>query len=69
MYILLLVILNSSGSSVTTTSIKFNSETNCLMAINEILKLEDRNKLRVQARCLKEWVIYWTPKFLISLPA
>jgi|688.fasta_scaffold1152153_2 hypothetical protein len=54
MYILLLVILNSSGSSVTTTSIKFNSETNCLMAINEILKLEDRNKLRVQARCLKE---------------
>jgi hypothetical protein len=54
MFILLLVVLNSSGSSINTTTLKFNSETKCLKAIGEILKLEDRNGIRVQARCLAE---------------
>lgn len=54
MYILLLVVLNSSGSSVATNVIKFNTETRCLMALNETLKLEDRGKVKIQARCLKE---------------
>lgn len=54
MFVLLLVVLNSSGSSINTTTIKFNSESKCLRAISEVLKLEDRNGIKIQARCLAE---------------
>jgi hypothetical protein len=54
MYLLFLIVLNSSGSSVSTNASKFNSESNCLQAISKILEMESRNGVRIQARCVKE---------------
>jgi hypothetical protein len=52
MAILILVILNSSGSSITTNSINFSSESACLKAINKIIDMESRG-ITIKARCVK----------------
>jgi len=54
MYLLFLVILNSSGSSISTNVSKFNSESNCLQAIAKILEMENKNRIKIQARCVRE---------------
>lgn len=52
MYMLLLVILNSSGSSVTSQAIKFDDQPLCLKAMSEVLDME-KNVGKIRARCLK----------------
>lgn len=53
MHILLVIIISSTGS-LTTNSIKFQSEKACLQAINELINVEDTKKFKVRARCVKE---------------
>lgn len=50
-YILIMVILNSSGSSITTQNIKFQSNAACLEAIGKLINME-RN-FTVKAVCVK----------------
>jgi hypothetical protein len=49
--LILLIIVNSSPS---VTHIQFESEMSCLVAINKILDFEDKKKIFVKARCVKQ---------------
>lgn len=54
MFVLLVIVLNSSGSSVTSQSIIFDNEVRCLEAISKVLELEKGRSVTVKARCLKQ---------------
>jgi len=53
MFILFLIVLNSSGSSVSSSNARFESEISCLKAIEKLLTMEKQFGIRVQARCVK----------------
>jgi hypothetical protein len=52
MYMLLLIILNSSGHSVTSQTIQFPDQPSCLKAMSETIDME-KNVGTIRARCLK----------------
>ncbi len=52
MFTLFFVIMSSSGS-ISTTATNFGSETDCLKAISKLIDMEGMNKIKVQARCVK----------------
>ena len=54
MFILFLVVLNSSGSSISSSNATFSSEVNCIRAIGDILDMEKKFGVKVQARCVKK---------------
>jgi hypothetical protein len=55
MFILLVIILNSSGSSITSQTVTFSSESNCLQAISKVIDLERTGGVgSVKARCMKK---------------
>ncbi len=59
MFILLVIILNSSGSSITSQTVTFSSESDCLQAISKVIDLERTGGVgSVKARCMKKWKIY-----------
>lgn len=51
MWILILVIL--SKNNITSTSVKFQENVNCLQAIDKLLEME-KTGIKIQARCVKE---------------
>jgi hypothetical protein len=53
MYLLFLIVMNSSGSSIATSTSKFNSESRCLQAIPKVLDMEN-HIVKIKARCVKE---------------
>jgi len=53
MYTMILVVL-LYNNSITTTTVTFNNEVNCLEAISKALEMEKTNRgLQVKARCVK----------------
>lgn len=53
MYTMILIIqLYSKSASVTT--VRFNSEANCLSAIGKSLEMEKDGSIHIKARCVKE---------------
>jgi len=54
MYLLFLIVTNFAGNSISTSTSKFNSESNCLQAISKILEMESKIGIRIRARCVKE---------------
>lgn len=51
-FILIMIVLNSSGSSIDTHSIKFLSNNACLQAIQKVVSLE--RGFTVKATCVQE---------------
>lgn len=51
-YILIIIALNSSGSAITTQSIKFESNISCLQAMQKLVDMEGHFKIK--ATCVKE---------------
>jgi hypothetical protein len=51
-FYLILIILNSSGSSITSQTVKFYSQTACLKAMQKVVETEKR--FTVRAVCVQE---------------
>jgi hypothetical protein len=51
-YILVMIIINSAGSSVTSQSIKFYSQAACLKAMSRVVDMEKH--FTVKAICVEE---------------
>lgn len=51
-YILIMIVLNNSGSSIATQSIRFNSNSSCLQAIQKLIDME--RGFKVKATCITE---------------
>lgn len=54
MFILFLIVLNSSQSSISSSNVKFSNEMACLKAISKLLEMEKKFGVHVQARCVKD---------------
>jgi hypothetical protein len=52
MFVLILVLLNSSGGAISSNEIRFSSESSCLKAINKLVQLE--RGFTVKATCVKD---------------
>jgi hypothetical protein len=51
-YILIMITLNSSGSSITSQSVRFSSQNLCLQAMSKVIDLE--YQFKVKAVCVQE---------------
>lgn len=51
-YILVMIILNSTGSSVASHSVKFSSQSACLKAMSRVIDMEKH--FTVKAICVEE---------------
>lgn len=52
MFILILIVMNSAGSSISSNKIRFSNESTCLKAINKLVQLE--KGFVVKATCVKD---------------
>jgi hypothetical protein len=53
MYILIFIAL-SGANGISTNQVKFNSEQNCLKALNALLDMEKYSNPTIRAKCVKE---------------
>lgn len=51
-WILFLVVSSSNG--VASTSQIFENEISCMKALGKLLEMENRNGIKIQARCVKQ---------------
>jgi|688.fasta_scaffold1859230_2 hypothetical protein len=54
MWILFLIVLNNSQSSISSSNAKFSSYTSCMQGIEKLLEMEKMFGVKIQARCVKE---------------
>jgi hypothetical protein len=50
-YILIMIVMNSAGSSIATQSIGFQTSTSCLQAVQKLVEMEP--KFKITATCVR----------------
>ena len=54
MFILFLIVLSQNGAGISSSTATFSSEINCIRAIGDIIDMEKKFGVKVQARCVRK---------------